>query len=162
MWTSLCKTMIAAITGEWFYFRFEPRAVLPFWKARCVLLTCRLTCRLPVDQIFKLPFLFLNFRWKHFVILFPYCFESWAARAGRQKTRTTAHWRPKSRGSIFVAEKIFKIGNGKKTGLWGHLFPCFWQVATLEAHVLFTLLQVVCYKGRLHRAGVSKYTLCLL
>lgn len=42
---------------------------------RVSLLTCRLTCRLPIDQIFKLPFLFLNFRWKHFVILFPYCFN---------------------------------------------------------------------------------------
>lgn len=43
-------------------------------KAPCVL-TCRLMCLLPIDQIFKLPFLFLNFRWKHFVILFPYCFD---------------------------------------------------------------------------------------
>lgn len=44
-------------------------------KPGVFLLTCRLTCRLPIDQIFKLPFLFLNFRWKHFVILFPYCFD---------------------------------------------------------------------------------------
>lgn len=83
-------------------------------QARCVLLTCRLTCRLPVDQIFKLPFLFLNFRWKHFVILFPYCFDH-ELREQDSKNQDDCSLKEKSGGSIFASWEMlnFKLGNGK-------------------------------------------------
>lgn len=68
---SCCKTVIAAILRNGL---ISGCHVPHFLSARWVPLTYRLMCRLPVDQIFKLPFLFLNFWWKHFVILFPYCF----------------------------------------------------------------------------------------
>lgn len=99
-------------------------------KAQCVLLTCRLTCRLPIDQIFKITiFLFLNFRWKHFVILFPCCFD----RELREqdgillKSRTAAH-----RKAIILKQKISvveKFAVNLKLGNWILRMFCFLVLA---------------------------------
>lgn len=131
---SCCKTVIAAILRNGL---ISGCHVPHFLSARWVPLTYRLMCRLPVDQIFKLPFLFLNFWWKHFVILFPYCFGH-----ELQEQHSTV---PENHcvGLTWWRWMQWVVSGNLIVRKFVSLF--FWQVSAVEAHglLLFHRLCVV-------------------
>lgn len=116
--------------------------------AQCLPLACRLTCRSRVDQILKWPLLFLNYRWKHFVILFPYCIDFGSELPEEDSSAMTSCLKCKKKKSFPFG--VCSLVSEQLTSLAAHdllLRSCCIEVCTEPAcslpHDFWFLLRVV-------------------